>query len=278
MTTPGTTTWHAPPELLRSYVEGRLDAVLGASLERHLDTCAECRTAIRPLTDLPMLDRAWSGIRAAVEDPPLPWLIRLARRLGLPEPTGILLAATASLRVAWVSSAIVALGFAAAATAFSSGGVLWPFLLVAPLVPVLGVAAAYGPSDDPFETLAVTAPYGRTRLVLVRTVAVLVTSVPVACLLGLTMPGPVWVAVAWLGPALMMLPLLLASASFVGPRFAAAVLTLVWTGLVIGASRNAPPTWPLEASQQTVYAGLAVAATVVLLVRSRRTRRIGVVL
>ena len=31
------TTWHAPPELLATYAAGGLAAVLGASLERHLD-------------------------------------------------------------------------------------------------------------------------------------------------------------------------------------------------------------------------------------------------
>ena len=36
------------------------------------------------------------------------------------------------------------------------------------LMPVLGVAAAYGPHEDPLETLIVTTPYGRTRLVLAR--------------------------------------------------------------------------------------------------------------
>ena len=66
-----------------------------------------------------------------------------------------------------MSSAFIALAFALTA-AHLSGDMLWPFLLVAPLVPVLGVATAYGPSWDPLEGLVVTAPYGRTRLILVR--------------------------------------------------------------------------------------------------------------
>lgn len=272
------TTWHAGDDLLRAYVEGRLDAVLGASLERHLDGCAECRAGIRPLTDPRLLEQTWSGLRTAAESTPPPRLIRAARRLGVPEPTCVLLAATASLRAAWLSGALVALGFAVAATMVQGERVLWPFLLVAPLIPVLGVAAAYGPSEDPFEALAVTAPYGRTRLILVRSVAVLVTSVPGACLLGLAVPGPAWVAVAWLGPALTMLPLVLALASWVGPRLAGAVMALAWCGVVLASVRRLPATWPVEATQQLTYLALATAALVVLLVRSRRTRRIGAVL
>jgi hypothetical protein len=271
-------TWHADERLLSAYVEGRLDTVLGASLERHVDRCSRCRTAIRPLSDLPALDRAWDGVRAAVESPRQPWLIRQARRLGLPEPTAVLLAATASLRVAWLSSAFVALGFSVVAAMLGGGSMLWPFLLVAPLMPVLGVAAAYGPSDDPFEALAVTAPYGRTRLLLIRALAVLVTSVPGACLLGLALPGPHWVAAAWLGPAFAMLPLMLAMASFLGPRIASAVTSILWCGVVLGSVRRLPETWPVEARQQAVYLALAAVAMVVLLVRSRRTRQMGVVL
>lgn len=272
------TTWHADHGLLEAYVDGRLDAVLGASLERHLDQCAECRASIRPLTDLSLLEEGWAGVRAGVESPRRPWLVRSALRLGLPESTGILLAAAASLRVAWLSGAVVALGFAFAATALSTGHALWPFLLVAPLVPALGVAAAYGPSEDAFEALAVTAPYGRTRLVLVRAVAVVVTCLPPACLLGLALPGPEWVAAAWLGPALAMLPLMMAIASFTGPRLAAAVVAMLWSGTVVGSVRELPATWPVEATQQVAYLAVALASLVVLLVQSRRTRKIGAVL
>ena len=90
-----------------------------------------------------------------------------------------------------------------------------------------GVAAAYGPRQDPLEALIATAPYGRTRLILLRTVGVLVSVLPVTVLLGLALPGPPWLAAAWLGPALALVPVLLALAGFVGPRAAATVVSLV---------------------------------------------------
>jgi len=272
-----TTGWHAPPELLAAYADGQLDALLGASLERHVEHCTECRARMRPIADEPLLAAAWDGVRTRVESPPPPWPIRVAVRAGVPEPTAILLAAAASLRAAWLSSAFIALGLAVGATMWSSS-MLWPFLLVAPLIPVLGVAASYGSSDDPFEALAVTAPYGRTRLILVRTLGVLATSVPAACLLGLALPGPAWVAAAWLGPALAMLSLLLAVASFTGPRIAAPIVALLWCGTVLGSTRDFPATWPVEATQQLIYAALAATALAVLAVRARQTRHIGAVL
>ncbi len=271
-------TWHADRDLLTAYVDGGLGPVEGASVEQHLNRCSQCRRAIGPLVDAPALDRVWAGVLEAVESPPPPLPARLARRLGVAEPTTILLAATASLRTAWVVSAFVALGFAAAAAALSGGAALAPFLLVAPLVPVLGVASAYGPREDPLESLVVTAPYGRTRLILVRSLGVLVSVLPFAVCLGLVLHGPVWLAVAWLGPALALVPILMALSCFVGPRAGATAVAIAWSGVVLLSLRGVPATWPVEATQQAAYAVLAVVSLGVLLVRTRQDRRIGAVL
>lgn len=273
-----TQTWHADRDLLAAYVAGALDPVNGASVEQHLDHCAQCRANITPLVDAPLLESAWSSILETVESQELPLPVRIAHRLGLTEPTAILLGATASLRTAWVSSAFVALGFAVLAVYFSGGGALAPFLLVAPLVPVIGVAAAYGPHEDPLESLIVTAPYGRTRLIMLRTLGVLASVLPIAVVAGLFVPGPVWLAVAWLGPALALVPVMMALSSFVGPRVGAAVVTLAWSATVLPSVRVLPPTWPVELEQQALYAGLAGLSLVVLFVRSRQDRQIGALL
>ena len=188
----------------------------------------------------------------------------------------MVLAATASLRTAWLVGAFVALAFATLAVGLAGDDLLAPFLLVAPLVPVIGVAAAYGPQQDPLETLVVTAPYGRTRLILVRTLAVLVRAA-VAALLGLLPPGPPWIAVAWLGPALALVPVLLALSSYVGPR----------TGRGRGrhgvergrrvSLRGLPSTWPVEATQQLVYLALAASPSPSSSSGRSRDRRIGAV-
>jgi hypothetical protein len=273
-----TSTWHAPAELLATYSAGGLDAVLSASLERHLDVCSECRARMRGHADVSLLDAGWSQVRSRLDEPATVGPLRMARRLGLPDSTAVLLSAAASLRTAWLTGSLVALGFALVATLLGDGGTIWPFLLVAPLVPVLGVAAAYGGPEDPFEALAVTTPYGRGRLVLVRTAAVVVSTLPPAALLGLFVQGPPWVAAAWLGPALAMVPIQLALSAYVGPWPAAAMLTLLWTGIVLMSIRRLPATWPLETTQQLAYLVLATAAVVVLLVRSHRTRKIGAAL
>jgi hypothetical protein len=268
--------WHADDALLAAYTDGSLDAIAGASVEQHLAHCSDCRTAIRSHTDLPGLDLAWDQVRRRVEQPLLPGPVRLAQRLGLGEPTSILLAATASMRTAWLVSALVALGFATVAAALAGGLMLAPFLLVAPLIPVLGVATTFGPHEDPLEALIVTSPYGRVRLILVRTLAVLVTTLPAAVLLGLGLPGPLWVAGAWLGPALTLIPILLALSSYVGPNVAAALVSIGWSGVVLLSVRTLGPTWPVEAPVQLTCLALALAACLVLGVRGRFIDRIGV--
>jgi hypothetical protein len=271
-------TWHADPDLLAAYVAGALDAIHAASVEQHLTRCAECRAQVRPLVPAPALDRAWAGVRDAIETPELPLAARIARRLGVREHTAVLLGATASLRTAWLVSAFVALAFATLAVAWTSTESVTPFLLVAPLVPVIGVAAAYGPHEDPLESLVVTAPFGRTRLIWLRTLAVLVSVLPVAVALGFLLPGPQWLAVAWLGPALALVPVLMALSSFVGPRTGIAVVAIGWSGVVLLSVRIVPATWPVEATQQLAYLVLAVIAAGVLIVRARQDRQIGALL
>jgi hypothetical protein len=271
--TTGTQGWHAGPELLSTYLAGALDALTGASVEQHVNRCETCRTAVGALLEPQLVERTWAGIRDAVERPPLPYPLRLARRCGLPEPTAVLLAAAASLRSAWLVGAFLSLSFATLAAHASGGTALAPFLLVAPLAPLLGVAAAYGPRQDPLETLVATAPFGRARLILLRTIAVLVSVLPVTALLGLTVPGPPWLAAAWLGPALALVPVLLALAGFVGPRAGAAVVSLGWSGVVLASTRGFGPTWPVEAAQQGVYLLLALAACAVIAVRAGADRQ-----
>ena len=87
-----------------------------------------------------------------------------------------------------------------------------------------------------------------------------------------------WLGVAWLGPALTLVPVMMALASFVGPRAAAAAIAIGWSGVVLLSVRHFPATWPVESTQQVVYLALAGVSLVVLFVRSRQDRQIGAVL
>ena len=62
--------WHAETALLDAYVAGSLAAWEAASVEQHVTVCERCRIAIAPHVAHPDLERAWSGVRSAVERPP----------------------------------------------------------------------------------------------------------------------------------------------------------------------------------------------------------------
>jgi hypothetical protein len=270
-----TSEWHVPDALLGDYVSGSLDALRSASLEHHVERCDDCRRRVRLLVDDRLHEQAWAGVRARIEPPELSLVVRAARYLGVDEPTAILLSAAASLRLASLSAAFVALAFAVGA-ALIGGDSIWPFLLVAPLIPALGVAAAFGGPEEPTELLTVTAPYGRSRLVVVRTLAVVVATVPVACALGLLLPGPAWIAVAWLGPALAVLSLVLAIGGVAGMRTAVPLVALGWSATILYGERAlVSPTWAIEASQQAVYATAIIVAVGAIAIRSIRHRMIG---
>ena len=177
-----TQTWHADDDLLAAYVAGRLDAISAppwsSTSPAAPSAAARSRRSSRcgRSTGLGRRPRRGRSPGAAAADPARPpaaacrsrprccW--RRPRRCAPP---------------GWSAPSSRSRS-PSPPTALTGGTLLAPFLLVAPLVPVIGVAAAYGSQEDPLEALVVTAPYGRTRLILLRTLAVLATVLPFAAL------------------------------------------------------------------------------------------------
>lgn len=262
--------WHAPAPLLARYARGGAGPAAAASLEAHLLRCAACRAALDAHVDRPALDAVWLRVRDAVEAPPRSFAHRLLRRLGVPEPDAVVLAAAPALRTSWLLGVLAVLGFAVAAAAWGGIGV---FLLVAPLAPVAGVAVSYGPQADPLHELSLSAPYPPVRTLLLRVAAVLATSLPVALLGGLLLPDPAWLAVAWLLPAVAFTLTVLAASRWVEPAATGTGLALAWALLVGGASLRRVPAALVAPPVQPVYLALAVAAAAVLLLTLRTSDR-----
>jgi hypothetical protein len=186
--------WHAGADLLASYAAGTAGAVADLSVEAHLTTCASCRAVLSAHVAPERLARNRSAllVRAALGDGGRGQ--RLLRRCGVPDHLLSLLAATPSLRASWLLSVLAVAAVAAAEAAAVSyrwipGGpvtghpgpaALAPFLLVAPLLVLAGVAAAFLPVFDPAWRLAAAAPFSGVTLLLVRAVCALAAAlVPV---------------------------------------------------------------------------------------------------
>ena len=226
------TTWHLDHELADRYTGGRVNHVLAASVEQHLVACADCRGLIAersPVEPL-RLDAVWADIQDRVEAPPVGWIERGLRAVGLSDPTARLLAATPALRGAWLTAVVIVVGLALLAAHQSPRGLV-VFMTLAPILPLLGVAASVGPQADPTLEMAAASPYSLVRLLAVRTAFVIGTGMVPATVAAAFLPGSTWLAAAWLLPALAMCAVVLAAARVASPHLVALGLSAAWVGL-----------------------------------------------
>ena len=231
---------HFSEEMLTGYVTGSAGTVDGWSVEAHFTACASCRSAVAAQVDADRLARNRSVllIRAAIGDGGP--VRRLLRRCGVPDHLLGVLSATPALRASWLLSVLAVTGVAAVEAAAVSYRWFWsgpghvspealaPFLLLAPLLVLAGVAAAFLPMFDPAWRLAAAAPFSGFTLLLIRTVSALVVALVPVTGVAFALPGPRWLPFALLLPSLALSAFALAAATVMDPRAAAVVAGLAW--------------------------------------------------
>lgn len=271
-----TAVWHADPEILEAYTEDRLDPAGAASVEAHLVACDECRAACASLIGVDELEAIWDLVVDAVDSERVPWSVRLLRSIGMRESTARLVAATPALRTAWLVAVAIAVGFAVFA-AYERHGDPLLFLWLAPLVPLVGVAASYGPGVDPmYEISAATATHG-LRLLLLRATAVACVAALLLVPATFALPDLALIDVAWLLPAIAVSTATLALATFIGPARAGIVVGACWLALVPVSLLLADTDDTVVAAQlfqfrptaQFLCAAVAVTGAIVLFARRR---------
>jgi Putative zinc-finger len=236
--------WHVDAGTLQAYADDRLDFARAASVETHLTGCRTCRAAIgtgvaagSPGPATRHAD-SWDALLDRVDVPRLTVVERALIRCRVPEHTARVLASSeltfrwwlAGVGVLVAATALALLSTAAAGTA--------AFLLLAPVLPVAGVALAYGAGGEPAYEVAVVAPYSSFRRVLVRSVAALACWLPVAAALSVPLPDAVHPGM-WMLPALALTAVTLAVTSFVDAARAAAGVGVVWLAVNVAALRPA---------------------------------------
>lgn len=248
--------WHLPAPVLQRYADpaaGPLTAAQASSVEAHLDRCATCRGRLRPLDDDLLLAVGAALQRQVLSTPqyarPRRWRTRL----------------TAGLPLAWLLAALAVGGLAAGLdVAARASGRPSALLLLAPVLPLLGVGASWGPQTDPLHELTATTPGAGLALLLRRTMVVLLVVVTATALYGL-LTGAGALLGSWLLPSLAMTALALAAGSAVGVHRAAGALGAVWVLAVVTpsfAQRRLPALLDQDAAPGWL-AALAVAAAVV---------------
>ena len=269
MTTSDARPWHCDEETLAAFADGTVDPVSGTSVETHLMTCAQCRASVGRLYPTDLLDQVWDEVRERVEAPAPGPVERLLVRLGLSGETARLLVSVPAMQGAWLVGLFCATGFAALATTLDDELGLMTFLVIAPLAPLAGVAASFGGEADPSHELVAVAPYSPVRLLMVRAGGVLATSLPLAVLVGLLLPGPSWLGIGWLAPAAAAVCLTLAIGPWLGHTATAAVIAAIWSVAVTSAARMDDVLVLVEPAMQTLFLALAVLGATVVALRYR---------
>ena len=261
-------TWHLDASTLDRYVRGDIGEASAFSVEAHLLACHMCREAMAAQIEPARLDRIWADVRDEVEVPGPRWVERLLLRCGVRPNTARLVATTESVSLSWMLAVAVSIGFAVlAATWFGGSNV--PFLTMAPIVPVAGIAVSFGRSVDPTWEIGQATPTGGFYLTLIRAATVLTVSLMSAGVGSLALPHAGWIAAAWLMPALGLTLLTLAlSTSPASTGTVAAIVSASWVAAVTIASRlAADPVAAFKVGGQVTLSAIAVLSAIVLFAR-----------
>jgi hypothetical protein len=259
------TTWHTSGTALRAWVDGTCGPVLGASVEQHVLRCAECRAQVADLVPAAPLAAGWEAVLATVEVPRASILERWLRRAGLSPADAVIMATAPRVLVAWFACLLGLLGFTfVARDVGGQDGALVAFLLVAPLLPVGGVALAYGPAADPSYEVVLASPYRMFRLILLRSAFVLATALPIIGGVGLLLPISTTAAVAWLLPALGFTVTVLGVGTWIRAEYAAIAIAAAWFAAVTWSVRADDPLALVAPLSMLAYAVVLLVGAAVL--------------
>ena len=190
-------------------------------------------------------------------------------RIGVREHVARLLAATPSLRPSWFAAVALAAGLSVAASNAQTRG-LPVFLFLAPLLPIAGVAAAYGPGVDPAYEISRAAPTSSFTLTLWRAAAVLATTTVLTFAAGFGLSAEPWTAAAWVLPSFAVAVASIALGTILEPAAACATVASVWIAGSIVAARMLDADSVFRGPAQLAYAALAIAGSVVVVRRRER--------
>jgi hypothetical protein len=266
------TEWHVGRELWQRYVGHTLDYATESAVEAHVDRCAECRLAARAYADPAPLDLAWSAIAAETARPQHPVLIRGLIRLGLPERDAVLIGGSSGLYRPWVV-AVMGSVVCAILTGFLPHYQDRFYVLLAPLVPALAVAASYDVTDRLRDLLSTT-PHSKLRLALLRTSAALASAVPLTVAVGVLVPGLEDLAFASLLPGLCLTVTMLVLLTWWDAATTTGVVAAAWAAAIGLAGRDAPALVE-SAEMQVFFLVAALGAASTLVVRTATSRANG---
>lgn len=257
--------WHVEKDVLHRYQTDDVKPVTAASLEAHLTDCSECRNAL--MIDAEWLAESWAGIADRVEPGRQGVIERVLTAVGVRQHVARVISLSPAFRLSFILAVVAVLGFAVVASNTSPDGLAFRlFLALAPMLPVAGIAVAYGKLADAAHELNLSSPIDTFRLLMFRAVTVLAVSMGLGLAAWPFVEAPVpFGPSAWLTPALALTLVTLALASRFETWIAGAMVSCGWAVTMVSAF-----SWRLEtfdARAQSIYLAAVLVASLVVVVR-----------
>lgn len=210
-----TSGWHLSGEQVESYATSTIDEPAAWSVEKHVERCSTCAAALSAACTRPALQRVRTQVLRAAQPSsrrPLQLVLSPTLRLAWPVAVGVVVLATTALDFLH-------------ATRFPA------LFLVAPLLPLAGIAASCAPSWDSSSELVASTPTSALRLLLLRSAATLGLSVPALLLTGLLVDAS---PLPWLLPSAALVGMALALSAWLRVEVATALAAAVWGVVALG--------------------------------------------
>ncbi|MFF1421784.1 zf-HC2 domain-containing protein [Streptomyces sp. NPDC058280] len=262
---------HASERLISRYARGDTGIASDEvwALEAHLESCAVCRGRLSAVVGerapavTALVDGVWSELA-----PLLPRVHPMPPR----RRWALTLSTWASpVMVPWLCMTTVVIALAvlldltSGQSAGQSGQGISVVVLLAPVLPVLGIAASWARGLDPAYELTAATPRAGLHLVLRRTTSVLVLVISVLLVAGWLTSTSV---AQWLLPCLAFTTGTLALGGLIGVTRAALGLVAVWAAVIVGPTLAVSRTsFALETDALPVWGALFALGTVVVIAR-----------
>lgn len=225
--------WHVTLGTAQAYAAGSLPDPDGWSLETHVLSCVRCARAVSDAASDPALIRIRRNVMREAE---LSAQRAVRPVVAVRGRSGVRLTVTPALRPMWLLGALGAVLATLALEAIDATR-LPLVLLVAPLLPLAGIAVGSSPRLDRGAELVVSTPMPLLRLLLLRSAAVLTVCLPLLLLLSvLTSSG----VVGWLLPAGALVAVALALSTWLRVEVATGCAAAVWAVLALGPAVLSP--------------------------------------
>jgi len=251
---------HPSERLVGRYARGEVDIPADEvwAVESHLESCAVCRARLANVVEgstSALVEAVWTDLEPRLTPRVRPRWNPLRGLAGWTTPA----------MVPWLvmTTAVTLLALLFDRYARSPENQVSLVLLVAPVLPVLGVAVSWSKALDPMHEIVASTPRAGLHLLLRRTVSVLVVVIPT-----LVVAGQDSSTALWLLPCLAFTTGTLALGGLIGITRAAAGLIAVWAAVIVAPTVALDqPSFALHENGLPVWGALFVLGALVVAVR-----------